>query len=183
MSTRRFSHAGRATTAVLAALLLVALVSVLAPEASANRKERTGARINLFSGGFQSFPTGEPFHIAHGWQLETGDEAFALGRYDFTVGVDGVELRPDAYEKTFVERPGLDPLQSRVWVYNFPKGMTGTHTFTGTWSGPCRSMVEDGFHPGPCKKPTQVVSAPPLTITVRFTGLVTPGVIEDDVLR
>lgn len=180
MSTRKLLHARRATTAFIAAALLVALVSVLAPNANAKPKERIGTRIHLFGGGLQAFPAGEPFHIAHGWQLETGDEAFAQGKYGFALAVDGVEMRHNAYDATDVVHPELGPLQARNWIYNFPHGMTGTHTFTGRWFGPCKSLVEGGFYAGPCKKPTQVVSAAPLTITVRFVGLVSPGVIEDN---
>ena len=137
--------------ALVCAALLVGLS--LVPGASADAKERVGTRINLFAGGFQVFPAGQPFHIAHGWILDQSnpETAQALGRWDFTLAVDGVEGRESFVEKVHQQDPVFGLLQARTSVYNYPEGMTGTHTFTGHWFGPCEGLVVSGSHRDPAR--------------------------------
>ena len=54
------------------------------------------------------------------------------------------------------------------WVYNYPEGMTGVHTFTGHWLGPCKVLVDTGLYPGPCDKPMEVIEAGTHTLQVTF---------------
>jgi hypothetical protein len=156
--------------ALVCAALLVGLA--LVPGASADAKERVGTRINLFGGGFQVFPAGQPFHFVHGWGLDQSnpETAQALGRFGFSLAVDGVEGRESFVEKFHVQVPGVGRVQARQWVYNFPEGMTGTHTFTGQWFGACEGLVLSGLAPGPCENPVELTTADPgpLTITVDF---------------
>ena len=154
---------------LVCAALLVGLA--LVPGASADAKERVGTRISLFGAGFQVFPAGQPFWIGHGWILAQTDHetAQALGRYDFTLAVDGVEGRESFFELSHRQDPDFGPLQVRSWVYNFPAGMTGTHTFTGRWFGPCEGLVLSGFAPGPCENPVELTEADfGRTVTVVF---------------
>jgi hypothetical protein len=156
---------------ILPALLLLAITLVVAPIAAAEEHERVGTRINLFAGNVQFFPAGQPFHISHGWGLSPHDgaPALALGKYGFSLAVDGQEWEDDYVEKTKVEHPDFGTLQSRATVFKFPDGMTGTHTFTGHWFGPCAGLVAGGFAPGPCEHPTETTtSGGLLTITVVF---------------
>lgn len=46
--------------------------------------------------------------------------------------------------------------------------MTGVHTFTGHWLGPCKVLVDTGLYPGPCAKPMQVVEAATESLQVTF---------------
>jgi hypothetical protein len=157
---------------ILPALLLLAIALVLAPSSAAEGHERVGTRINLFAGAFQVFPANRPFHISHGWGLgqsnpETTPQA--LGRYGFSLAVDGGDRREDYVEKSHVLDPTFGRLQGRTWIHNFPNGMTGTHTFTGHWFGACNGIVAAGSAPGPCEHPTALTTAiAPLTITVAF---------------
>lgn len=156
-----------------ASLILIALglAVVLVPSATTAEKERVGTRISLFAGSFQVFPASQPFHIAHGWGLSPHDPAkpAALGKYGFSLAVDGVERQADFVDKGHVENPDFGRLQSRIWVHNFPDGMTGTHTFTGHWFGPCAALVASGFAPGPCEHPAETTtSVGPPTVTVVF---------------
>ena len=155
----------------LLALLALATTLALAPSAAAATKERTGPRINLF-GGFQVFPASQPFHIAHGWGLDQSQPETtppALGRFGFSLAVDGADRREDFVERYHDEDPAFDHLYRRWWVHNFPDGMTGTHTFTGHWFGPCTGIVAGGYAPGPCEQPTKITTVfTPLTITVVF---------------
>lgn len=164
----------RVRTMLTAVTLLAALTVAVAPAASAAAKQRTGERINLFGGGFQVFPANQPFHIAHGWLrvlgADQGEPPPALGRYGFSLAVDGQDRPADYMERAPREDPVFGWIKPTFSVHNFPDGMTGTHTFTGHWFGPCTGLVDGGYTPGPCDHPTEIrTSVGLLTITVIFT--------------
>jgi hypothetical protein len=140
-------------------LASMALLLVVAAPAGAAVRQPTGPRINLFFGN-QSFNASTPFHIYDGFAL-LGTEP-AIGRYSVTLTVDGA---PRAYTfKTSQENP--DGSLIKLWYFNFPAGMTGTHTFVSHFLVPC------GASPSiPCNglPPNTVVDAFDLTGTVTFT--------------
>gem|GEM_PF-1741204 len=146
-------------------LLIFALLGITTP-ATAAQKVRVGTRIDLRTGP-TTFTAGAPFHFAHGWIAVSLVDG--VGIYDFELEVDGT-LR----DEDFVERSVMsgDPdLLTRIWVYNFPNGMTGTHTFTGHWYGPCQALADGGLYTGTCMNPTARVEAnsiSPQTLTVTF---------------
>lgn len=158
---------------VLALAAVALAVLVAAVPAAATQRERTGARINIFTGP-STFAAGAPFHIAHGWFIQPDfSDHDAVGKWSFALDVDGVRR-----EVSFVERVSLTSdetgfpfdILSRFWVHNFPDGMpAGTNTFTGHWYGPCQSALESGFPVGPCEKVNEVVEANRLSRTVTFT--------------
>lgn len=143
-------------------IVLLGLLAGTFP-AYAKAKERVGDPINLFNAFPDpvtiAFPAGDPFHIAHGWVILTDSDA--VGKLDFELEVDGASRKEDFVERTVV---GEDPdLLTRVWVFNFPEGMAGTHTFTGHFSGPCYASG------GPCDHPNEKVEILMLELTVNFT--------------
>ena len=77
----------------------------------------------------KTYPANTAFHIWHGFIFESGDGG--RGRFEFQLEVDGVPATAD-----FVDLEILDPGLSKVWVFNFPDGLSGTHTFTGHWISP-----------------------------------------------
>lgn len=119
-------------TFFITALLLVALLSLAIPSSASAGNEPIGERIGLWNSTLE-FTAGTPFNIRHGW-LQTSDDG-AIGIFDFTLEVDGV-LRSEDF-KLFSAESGTPDSLTRLWVYNFPNGMTGTHTFTGHWYAPC----------------------------------------------
>lgn len=113
------------------ATLLGALVIALGvTPAFAAPRERTGDRINLFVGDTE-YPAGAPFYIAHGIGAILGEDT-AIGRGSFVLEVDGATA-PASY----MERDVADGMLTSVSVFNFPAGMSGTHTFTGHWFAAC----------------------------------------------
>ena len=157
----------------LVVLVAVVATAVLALPAAAGQEE-TGPRLVLFPAAPATFAADEPFHVMHGWGfIPPGVEgtapwlASAVGKLDFTLAVDGRVVEPSSLE---VWR-GEDEILWRMPVYSFPAGLpAGTHTFTGTWLGPCESMVRGGFYSGSCANPAEVVVAiAPLARTVEFT--------------
>jgi hypothetical protein len=122
-------------TILLILSVLIVLMLAASPVLAADRV-RVGERINVLSGSPETFPAGEPFHIAHGWGLPPVP-------MDFVLFIDGEEVSHDFIEKTVVT---TDPLYiNRIWVHNFPDGMNGTHTFTGHWKLDCHSALDGGF--------------------------------------
>jgi len=93
-----------------------------------------GERIRIYeclmSGSCRiEFPAGSPFYIRNGWWneefIDDSDAAFFLE-------VDGVRIDPDGSGTIPSEKEGIDGYDL-FWIFSFPDGMTGTHTFTGTW--------------------------------------------------
>lgn len=144
-------------------LVLVALLVIVTPVA-ADARDPVGGRINLFLGPTQEFPAGEPFYIQHGWVQPPTDGA--IGLFDFRLDVDGVFVQEDF--KKFSAVSGDPNMLWRLWLYNFPEGLTGTHTFTGHWYAPCQYAVNNLLYPGPCATPNAKVETGTLTVTVTF---------------
>lgn len=125
----------------------------------AKPKQPTGDRINL-NGGDQTFAAGEPFHIIQGWVFEPHPNR--QGLFSFSLQVDGSEV-----DENYVDHSKDGNQNYRLWVYNFPDGMIGTHTFTGTWYAPCE-VAEEDWGGGPCEKKNEPVIVRVQTITVVF---------------
>jgi len=144
-------------------------ILILAPSSSAaNPDKSVGTPLNLFR-GVQTFGSGLPFNISHGW-LTLPRATEALGKWRFSLTVDGVEVKPDFIETTRSDDPLLGTLLFRAYVFNFRDGMTGTHVFEGTFLGPCQGLVDSGFATGPCADANAEIptSASPFITTVTF---------------
>ena len=121
----RLPRWARLTVAALSIVLLL----TSAGGAVAASKERVGDRISLFEPP-STYPADTAFHLWHGFVFEDFDRGY--GRYEFNLDVDGVEVAADFFDVDVFDRGTV----SKVWVFNFPDGMTGTHTFEGTWITP-----------------------------------------------
>jgi hypothetical protein len=110
----------------LAALLVAAMTG----PALGRERTPTGDRIGLF-GGDRSYPADTSFYVMHG-NAGVVDEDAAIGRNTFVLEVDG-----SAVPATYQTREEADGLIVHQWVFNFPDGMEGVHTFTGHWYAPC----------------------------------------------
>lgn len=116
-------------------------VSLYATTASAGNVPRMGdQRVGLLqcalgvtgACGDLSLTAGEAFHVAHGFTGEPwADLVNPLHRFELTI--DGAQVHGAI---------DLDNGASEKWyVFNFPTGMTGTHTFTGCWYSPDGSLA------------------------------------------
>ncbi|MGE5124443.1 MAG: hypothetical protein ACM3H7_07985 [Acidobacteriaceae bacterium] len=143
--------------------LILALLSLAIPSPVSAHNEPVGDRISLYYPQVD-FPAGTPFHIFHGWVQTSDDEA--IGIFDFTLEVDG-DLRSEDF-KQFSAESGEPDLLRRLWVYNFPEGMTGMHTFTGHWYAPCQYAVDWLGYPGPCATANEKVETNSRTTIVNF---------------
>jgi hypothetical protein len=153
----------------LGATILTAILFLVPGASAANADKIVGTPLNLFA-GVQTFGEGDPFNISHGW-LTQPRTTEALGKYRFSLTVDGVEVKPDFIETTRFDDPVLGTLLFRRYVFNFPDGMAaGTHVFAGTFLGPCQGLVDSGFATGPCDNPNAEIptSGSPFITTVTF---------------
>jgi hypothetical protein len=142
--------------------LMAALLAIAVP-AAAGQQQPVGERIRVRDGSIV-FPAGAPFHIMHGWVQSSEDGA--IGVFDFALEVDGVLRREDI--KMFSAVSGNPDTLWRLWVHNFPAGMTGMHTFTGHWFAPCQYAVENLGYPGACSTPNAKVETATRTLTATF---------------
>jgi len=115
----------------LLTVLAVVLVMTAAVPASASPRVATGTRLSTLFGN-QSYPANTAFNFAPGFSLQPDDPA--LGRYLATLEVDGAAVTPD-----FKLHEDLGQFVDLTWVFNFPRGMTGTHAFTSHYWAPCGS--------------------------------------------
>jgi len=151
----------------IAAVLVGALVVAGAVPAAA--PSPVGDRIGLFS-ATTTFPAGQPFYLSHGWGVGATEPPAGAGIYEFRLDVDGTPRAADGVLRTTAAPPqsGYElPLMNRVWLFNFPNGMSGRHTFTGHWIAPCKSALGIGY-PGPCRTPVEPVEALTRSLTVDF---------------
>jgi len=169
-------------TRLFAAVSVLALVlSAPAAADSPNTRPTVGERINVLAGTPTEYPAGAPFHIGHGWPIG-GTEADPgeplqpkqAGIYAFTLEIDGVPRQATYILRVaFFDDPAPLPEAAfrlfRIWVYEFPQGMTGTHTFTGHWYSPCSQAVARFGYAGPCPNPNAPVDPEPRSLTVKFT--------------
>jgi len=163
----RLTH--RLSTRLLALAGLSAAL-VLTGVAPAAEPVPVGDRINVFAGTPTTYPAGQPFHIRHGWSVGITAHPEQTGLWRFSLDVDGVPRAADDTDFNAEPAPttGFDaPRLNRGWIFNFPAGMTGRHTFTGHWIGPCELAVESGY-PGPCNRPNEPVEALTRSLTVDF---------------
>ena len=144
-------------------LILVALLATATP-AVADARAPVGDKIGLYYSGSKEFPAGAPFYIQHGWIQSSEDEA--IGAFDFKLEVDGVYVKENF--KTFSAVSGDPDQLVRLWLYNFPEGMTGTHTFIGHWIAPCQFAVDWLGYTGFCATPNAKVDSDPRTVIVTF---------------
>ena len=126
-------------TFIICAILLLMSVN---PVAAANQPpELVGERIDLLAGD-QTYPADTPFYIAHYFALWPGIDP-NLGRFDFKLVIDGQLVNED-FVNHFVQKGDPNTLVT-AWLFVFPDGMQGTHTFEGYWIIPCSMALLQGL--------------------------------------
>lgn len=141
--------------------ILIALLAVLSIAAAVGQ-ERTGEQINiLFAEPEMTFHANTPFYVDHGflWWFYLGqdvaNEIRSPAKTYFTLDVDGVEQHFSFFDRNVNLVEDTDGTiyheYSHMWVFNFPGGMEGDHTFTGKWWAPCKYIQPE------CEKPNQTV--------------------------
>jgi hypothetical protein len=147
------------------AFLLVIALLMCMTSVAATGKVRVGNPLSIYYSDTIDYPANTAFHIAHGW-INPINLMGAAGKYNFSMEIDTVPVKPDFFERT-VKR-GDVAMMSLWWVFNFPEGMTGMHTFTGHWTGPCQGLVNMGVWFESCPKANAIVESHTSTVEVTF---------------
>jgi hypothetical protein len=118
-------------TALLAAALVAAMLTVVVAPAGANNKPVSGPRI-AFAAPPATFPANSPFHIEQGFGCLLMDRpcmtSQITGQSTFVLYLDGV-LQPST---TDVDVDATNGIIRKFQLTNYPNGLpAGTHTFTG----------------------------------------------------
>ena len=141
------------------ALAITLILGLTVGPAVAAKNQPAGDRISLFDGD-QSYPALTAFHVDHGFAFEDGFVEQGIGKARFTLEIDGTLQTAD-----FAQVTHLDGIQlSKLWYFNHPAGMTGTHVFTGHWYQACNNDWADC---GGARRGT-LVEIGTLTATITF---------------
>ncbi len=151
------------TRSVFATILVIVALLALTMPVAADRNEPVGEQIRVRDTTIE-FPAGTAFNIRHGWLQPSTDEA--IGVFDFKLDLDGFP-QPESY-MGFSASSGDPDMLTRLWVYNFPAGMEGTHTFTGHWFAPCQYAVDQLGYTGQCDTPNAKVENATRELTIIF---------------
>jgi len=160
---------------LLASLLVLLLsLALYTGVALADKPVPVGERIILY-GDPITFPAGEPFHIQHGFFLgnymneRVGN---SRGLSVMILEVDGVEV-PPSYVTTDWGAAPKDPENPgkggvKLFTFNFPDGMSGTHTFVRRYFFTCQSFWDQGIELD-CKNPAELIEFPPFMTSLEVT--------------
>ena len=139
-------------------LLILSIMVILfaATPAKAGSKEAVGPGLGWY---VTEFPENTPFHMRHGWLFGTPPLEDPIGNHKYVMELDGVIISPD-FQLAYDQVSGQ---LIRVYVFNFPDGMTGTHEFVHHYYGPCYQYLPD------CKFPYKSVEVSTIYQTIEFT--------------
>lgn len=127
-------------------LICAMLILMSVNPVQAKSHETTGEKIDINYDGTFTYPAETAFYISHGWWLAPKYEIkYPTGGYEFRLDIDGEYIEEDYIDRTKVIDEELGFLILTVWVFNFPDGMTGSHTFGGHWFMPCERALIDGI--------------------------------------
>lgn len=146
-------------------LICAMLVLISVNPVQAKPMEPTGTRIILYEAETAVFPADAPFYISHGWYHDPFYEPkLSVGGFDFKLELDG-----EYTEETYVDRTKIiDDIQISIyWVFNFPDGMSGTHSFVGHWFATCEWAQYNGYVTE-CQNPNTSIEVQSENVVVTF---------------
>lgn len=123
-----------------------------------------GERLLIFPGASpETFPANETFFIAHGWGWIMHDYFNITNDkkgFNYTLELDGELLEQNHIHSNMfpaVQDEYGDHWRQSMWIYNFPDGLEGTHTFVSKYWLKCQAFVDFGEIPGPCDDPDELM--------------------------
>jgi hypothetical protein len=148
--------------------LIVAALFVITVPASAAKQTPTGPQIRVDpDGATVHYPADTSFHIMHGWHsaLVPGEKPVIamLAKAGFALELDGSYLGEDYIDrvKETEEETGTIHFY-KLFFFNYPNGLSGTHTFTGHWTIECKYWQDE------CENPHEILEVQTRTITIVF---------------
>ncbi len=126
-------------------LMLVISLIALTLIAAGNPHVRVGDRLVFPPGeGEFDYSANMPFYIAHGWSSTVGEDVKVTTRGGLRLVIDGEDVEEDFIEIVRTN-DGVTNILSKWFVFNFPDGMTGTHTFEFYYSNTCSYFRDIGL--------------------------------------
>ena len=124
---------------------------------------RVGERFFFHRGeGELNWEAGRPFHIAHGWSVPIPGSTITIAKGGLRLLLDGNVIKEDfvEHERSTVDIPTGEEVTflTKLFVFNFPSGMHGSHKFVFYYSNVCRTMKELDLVES-CESPNQVVES------------------------
>jgi hypothetical protein len=156
------------TTVFLLVITLMALTLI----AASSQKEKVGERLFFdIGGGDMSYEASHPFHIAHGWRSEIGKSGKTTAKGGLRLEFDTNEVTEDFIEYFRLEEG--DTVYIQKWfVFNYPVGMTDTHTFDFYYSNVCSFWLGQDLPFDPdvtyCENPNEILEFKLKSWTVHF---------------
>lgn len=114
-------------------LIAIVVILALANPVFAGKPEPNGVPLEL---GNDTFPAETAFHIKHGWLYETHPDL----SHKYELEWNGEIQKNDIFD---IQKDPDTGAWTWVWIYNFPDGLTGTHTFVHRWYARCGEVFED----------------------------------------
>ena len=137
-------------------IFLLVITTLTLTLVAAKPMQRIGEQLFIPLGsGTMYYYENFPFHIAHGWRSEIGNPQRTTARGGTRLEIDGMPIPHDFIERTIIEYEGTDYL-AKFFVFNFPIGMTGVHTFDMYYSNSCDFWLERG-DVAECEKPNEIL--------------------------
>jgi hypothetical protein len=135
---------------------LVITILILTLVAASSPRVRVGDQLYIPPGtGTLYYYEYFPFHLAHGWRSEIGNPVNSTARGGTRLEIDGLATSHDFIEFSRVEEEGTNYL-AKYFVFNFPAGMTGVHTFDMYYSNTCSAWLDNG-DVTECDKPNEIL--------------------------
>ena len=154
---------------IIALALILGLLLFARPTTADAPWKVLGERIFVSAGGSIEYPAGEPFFIYHGFG-DVDPSVEIPGRSLFELEVDGIYQKPVFYNVYNYPVPDdVGRWKEQGWLFTFPEGMTGTHTFTGHWWMSCKVAVGFGIYTGSCGTPNEQVEVFTNSLVITFT--------------
>ena len=150
-------------TVIIIAIMLLMSVN---PVAAANQPPPpVGDQINLLDGD-QTYPADTAFFIADSFYWETGFQ-YHPGTFDIKLVVDNQFVNEDFVYHAVIRGDDYNTVVI-AWLFNFPDGMQGEHTFECHYIVPCALALESGLTDA-CSNPTAPFEFMVVEAVVDFT--------------
>ena len=137
-------------------MIIAALLLISAPVAAGD-KEPVGDRLGW---DVTQYYADTPFHFMHGWFLGPTPLTVNPGGYYYELELNGEIIKPSYKIIGYNTETGV---YDKLYVHNFPEGMTGTHNFIHHYYGTCSDYYDD------CKNPGASIEVHTIFQTIVFT--------------
>ena len=137
-------------------LQIVISILIITSVAAGSPRVRVGDQLFLPQGeGKFYYYENFPFHLAHGWRSEIGEPKNLTTRGGVRLEIDDFETPHDFIEYSMIVEEDTEYLV-KYFVFNFPAGMTGVHSFEMFYSNICDFWLDEEYV-NECDNPNEIL--------------------------